>query len=169
MQNHDSRFPQKTIFTFGAKPATMSPTFCFCQPSPSVDKVFPHCYNQIIIHFECRRACSGLAENRKSGANPERYRHCMCTGPTRGESQPLGNFPRRLCAGCQSTSQETCSRSFPLLSAYIGQADFFVRENRLRQCSYCRSFLLKNTQKQRRCPKQAALSFSYFPHQNSGA
>ena len=124
--------------------------FAFCQPSPSVDKVFPRCYNQIIIHFECCRGCLGPAENRKSGANPERYRHCMCSGPTRGESQSLGTLPRRLCAGCQSTSQETCSRRFPLLSAYIGQAGFFVREKRLRQCSYCRSRLLENARKQRR-------------------
>ena len=71
------------------------------------------------------RAPAGM--KKESGANPERYRHCMCSGPTRGESQSLGTFPRRLCAGCQSTSQETCSRRFPLLSAYIGQAGFFVK------------------------------------------
>ena len=37
-------------------------------------------------------------ENRKSGENPERYRHCICGGFTRGESRSLGEILRRLCA-----------------------------------------------------------------------
>ena len=36
------------------------------------------------------------AENRKSGANPERYRHCMREGNAQDESQPLKKFEKVL-------------------------------------------------------------------------
>lgn len=50
------------------------------------------------------------AENRKSGANPERCRHCMCGGRTRGESRSLEPWFREggVRAG-ETQSQETCS------------------------------------------------------------
>ena len=37
----------------------------------------------------------GPAENRKTGENPVRYRHCMRGGTTQGESQSLGVFPEK--------------------------------------------------------------------------
>ena len=36
-----------------------------------------------------RSADKASGENRESGANPERYRHCKCGGPGNGESRSL--------------------------------------------------------------------------------
>ena len=51
-----------------------------------------------------------LAENRKPGVNPGRYRHCKRGGRVQDESQSLGKFPEKACPDRRSASQETCSR-----------------------------------------------------------
>ncbi len=53
-------------------------------------------YNQTAIKIDpVLWGLRGLGENRESGANPERYRHCMRGGTARGESRSLGWAPEK--------------------------------------------------------------------------
>lgn len=49
----------------------------------------------------------GLSENREPGANPGRYRHCMCGGSVFDESRSLGK-PEKAAQSCGCISQENC-------------------------------------------------------------
>ena len=52
-------------------------------------------------------AVTAPRENRKPGANPGRYRHCMRGGSVQGESRSLGK-PEKAARNRRSVSQENC-------------------------------------------------------------
>ena len=69
-------------------------------------------------------AVTAPQENRKSGANPGRYRHCMRGGPLLGESRSLGK-PEKAMEDRRDASQENCSNEVKTLgSASTGPVVF---------------------------------------------
>ena len=63
-----------------------------------VDIPYPLCYNKTEseYQFQCSRAGWALGENRESGANPERYRHCKRGGRSMGRKPVIGFSEKTL-------------------------------------------------------------------------
>lgn len=97
-------------------------------------KIFPIAIIRAnLIPLECCRTRSGQAENRKSGANPERYRHCICVGCTRGESRSLGERPEKAVCGLTRHKSGDLLKVIFFAVRRISERRVFVREKRLRQ------------------------------------
>ena len=78
------------------------------------------------------------AENRKSGDNPERYRHCMCEGDAQDESRPLKKFEKVLHLLLIRKSGDLLEQF--LCSPVCGSAEFTCRKTAATVTKNCRSF-----------------------------
>ena len=76
-------------------------------------------------------------ENRKPGANPGRYRHCMRGGHVCDESRSLGDPLRRLAHDPGSVSQETCSADLTAVAPGLGaDGSAFVKSDGVALCCF---------------------------------
>ena len=83
---------------------------------------------------ECHRFCIELMENRESGWNPERYRHCMRGGTAHDESRSLGVDSEKAVRNAYDTQVRRPAQIVKvyLLSSY-GEMGCFVAKKRQQQ------------------------------------
>ena len=90
---------------------------------------------------ECHRFCIELMENRESGWNPERYRHCMRGGTAHDESRSLGVNPEKAVRKAYDTQVR---RPAQVVKVYLllsyGEMGYFVAKKRQQQSCMTAAF-----------------------------
>ena len=92
---------------------------------------------------ECHRFCIELMENRESGWNPERYRHCMRGGTAHDESRSLGVNPEKAVRKAYDTQVR---RPAQVVKVYLllsyGEMGYFVAKKRQQQSCMTAAFCM---------------------------
>ena len=92
---------------------------------------------------ECHRFCIELMENRESGWNPERYRHCMRGGTAHDESRSLGVNPEKAVRKAYDTQVR---RPAQVVKVYLllsyGEMGYFVAKKRQQQSCMTAAFCI---------------------------
>ena len=92
---------------------------------------------------ECHRFCIELMENRESGWNPERYRHCMRGGTAHDESRSLGVNPEKAVRKAYDT---LVRRPAQVVKVYLllsyGEMGYFVAKKRQQQSCMTAAFCI---------------------------